>query len=182
VPIDELATSEAYLTQAAQPPPDFPGGIRTEEPTVFAPTRSPADQPVEGEVAQVVEIIDGDTIDVIIDGEEQRVRYVGINTPERDEPCYAAATTANEDLVMGRTVRLVRDVSDTDRYGRLLRYVYVGDMMVNEQLVANGWAEAVLYPPDDRYWQQFVMLEQAVENLDVGCHPTGIFDDGTYER
>ncbi len=91
-----------------------------------------------GETAQVTDIIDGDTIDVDINGVGYRVRYIGVNTPERDETCYADATNANADLVDGQTVTLVRDSSNTDRYGRLLRYVYVGNVFVNAQLVAGG--------------------------------------------
>jgi micrococcal nuclease len=108
-----------------------------------------------GETAQVVSVIDGDTIDVVIDGTEYRVRYVGVNTPERDEVCYQDATNANRDLVQGQTVTLVRDESDTDRFGRLLRYIYVGNVFVNDALVRNGWAEAVLYNPDDRHYNAF---------------------------
>jgi endonuclease YncB( thermonuclease family) len=151
----------------------MPGGI---------PSPTPGEQISGDEIGTVTRIVDGDTIEVNIDGVIYDVRYIGVNTPERDEPCYAEATEANRALVEGQVVTLVKDVSETDRYGRLLRYVYVGDLMVNELLVANGWAEAVLYEPDSAYWQQFVMLEQAVENLDIGCRSTGIFDDGSYER
>ncbi|NOG48825.1 MAG: hypothetical protein HND48_04710 [Chloroflexi bacterium] len=73
--------------------------------------------------------------------------------------CYSDATRANRALVERQTVRLVADVSDTDRFGRLLRYVYVGDTFVNQQLIAEGWGEAVRYDPDVRYYDQFVQLE-----------------------
>ena len=73
-----------------------------------------------------------------------------MNTPERDEPCYQEATQANVELVQGKVVRLVKDVSETDGYDRLLRYVYVGDVFVNEELVRLGYAEAVLYRPELR--------------------------------
>jgi endonuclease YncB( thermonuclease family) len=135
-----------------------------------------------GETAQVVSVIDGDTIDVVIDGTEYRVRYVGVNTPERDEVCYQDATNANRDLVQGQTVTLVRDESDTDRFGRLLRYIYVGNVFVNDALVRNGWAEAVLYNPDDRHYNAFSDLEQAAARNGVGCHSTGIFDDNSDTR
>jgi endonuclease YncB( thermonuclease family) len=135
-----------------------------------------------GEQARVVEVIDGDTIDVEIDGEVVRVRYIGMNTPERDEVCSREATEANAALVSGQTVTMVRDVSNTDRFDRLLRYVYVGDIMVNAMLVQQGWAEAVQYPPDTAFFDSFVQLEQAAAAASIGCHPTGIFDDGTYTR
>jgi len=141
-----------------------------------------ANQAQDGELAQVTRVIDGDTIDVEIDGVEYRVRYVGVNTPERDEPCYGDAVRANEALVEGRTVRLVQDTSDEDRFGRLLRYIYVGDVFVNESLVRDGYAEVVLYQPDDGFYDEFLDLEQAAARNNIGCHPTGIFDDGNDQR
>ncbi len=137
---------------------------------------------VNGETARVVRVIDGDTIDVTINGTEYRVRYVGANTPERDEVCYRDAVDANRALVDGRTVTLVRDTSDTDRYDRLLRYVYVGDLLVNEELIRTGYAEAVLYAPDDQFYDTFLALEIEAERRGLGCHPTGIFDDGSDTR
>ncbi len=69
----------------------------------------------------MAQVIDGDTI--VIEG-GHHVRYIGIDASERDEPLYREAKEANGALVKGKTVRLERDVSDRDRYGRLLRYVY----------------------------------------------------------
>jgi micrococcal nuclease len=169
----DIEPTPTLIELPVEQPTDWPGGI---------PSPTPGEQSPGGETAIVTRVIDGDTIEVDIGGVIYDVRYIGVNTPEDDEPCYAEATEANRALVEGQVVTLVKDVSETDRYGRLLRYVYVGDEMVNELLVANGWAEAVLYEPDSACWQQFVMLEQAVENLDIGCRSTGIFDDGTYER
>ncbi len=140
------------------------------------------DGSVRGESGRVVQVIDGDTIDVMLDGEEVRVRYVGVNTPERDEPCYADAVAANRALVEGKTVTLVKDTSDTDRYDRLLRYIYVGDTFINRDLVIQGYAEAVLYQPDDQYFSEFSDLERQAARAGRGCHPSGIFDDGNDKR
>lgn len=126
-----------------------------------------------GETATVTRVIDGDTIDVRLDGETFRVRYVGIDTPERDEPCYAEATQANAEWVAGQTVTLVRDVSNRDIYGRLLRYVYVGDVFVNAELVAGGYAEAGYYPPDTAYLDYFNQLEANARRGGAGCYATG---------
>ena len=112
------------------------------------------------EAATVTRVIDGDTI-VIDTG--QRVRYIGIDTPEvypEQEAYGMEAWQANRELVEGRKVRLERDVSETDKYGRLLRYVYVEDTLVNAELVRRGLAEARAYPPDTKYQQ---LLEQAEE-------------------
>lgn len=136
-----------------------------------------------GETAQVLEIIDGDTIDVrLADGTRERVRYVGVNTPERDEVCYSEAKQANAIFVQGKTVRLVKDRSDTDQYDRLLRYVYVGDLFVNRALVEQGYAEAVVYDPDRAHYDEFVDLEKQAAAARRGCHPSGIFNDGSYTR
>ena len=99
-------------------------------------------------MAVVNYVVDGDTIDVTMNGATYRVHYIGINTPESNEACGSAATAANAALVASQTVTMVRDVSETDRYGRLLRYINVGDTFVNGVLVAGGWADAVEYPPD----------------------------------
>ena len=136
----------------------------------------------EGEIATVTRVIDGDTIDVLLDGEQFRVRYVGVNTPERDEPCYSDATQANRDLVEGKTVTLVTDTNNTDRFDRLLRYIYADGVFVNDSLVRNGYAEAVLYQPDDAFYNDFLALEKSATSANLGCHPTGIFDDGSDTR
>lgn len=110
----------------------------------------------------VTRVIDGDTIEVEIDGERERVRYIGMNTPElRDErpevrELAVAATEANARLVAGRTVRLELDVEKRDRYGRLLAYVWVGDTMVNEALVLSGHAAPYTFPPNVRHVDRFV--------------------------
>ena len=143
-------------------------------------TDSTPDQ--DGEEAKVLRVVDGDTIDVEINGERHRVRYIGMNTPERNEPCFDEATQANVDLALGKAVHLVSDVSETDRYGRLLRYVYVGDVFVNLELVAQGYAEAVLYRPDDRHYELLSELEAEAAQAGLGCHRTGVFDDGDARR
>jgi endonuclease YncB( thermonuclease family) len=134
------------------------------------------------ELYTVVRVIDGDTIDVQRGEVTYRVRYVGVNTPENDEVCYEDAAEANRLLVDGQQVRLERDESNTDRYGRLLRYVYAGNTFVNEALVRDGYAEAVLYEPDDQFYDHFLDLEIEAANAGRGCHPTGIFDDGSDTR
>jgi micrococcal nuclease len=95
-------------------------------------------------------VIDGDTI-VLSNG--NHVRYIGIDCPEMDneEPFAREATQANRDMVAGKIVRLEKDTSETDRYGRLLRYVYIGNKFVNLELVRLGLAEAKDYPPDTKY-------------------------------
>jgi micrococcal nuclease len=135
--------------------------------------RPETQQPIE--IGTAAYVVDGDTIGVQLGDTIQRVRYIGMNTPERGEPCAREATAANAALVDGRTVAMIRDVSETDRYGRLLRYVYVEGTFVNAALVADGWAEAARYPPDTAFAAWFDLLEAQAHAANLGCHPTGIF-------
>lgn len=125
--------------------------------------------PAGGTRAQVVNIVDGDTIDVVIEDEQYRVRYIGMDTPERGKTFYDEATEANATLVAGREVILVKDVSETDRYGRLLRYVYLPNgTFVNASLVRNGYAQATTFPPDVAHADEFAALEQQAREEGTG--------------
>ncbi len=118
--------------------------------------------------ARVIEVIDGDTI--TIEG-GFKVRYIGIDTPElypQEEPLAREAWQANRTLVEGKKVKLERDISETDRYGRLLRYVYVDSKFVNAELVKLGLAEAKAYPPDTRYQSFLEELETEARNKKLG--------------
>ncbi len=118
------------------------------------------------EMARVTRVVDGDTI--TIEG-GYRVRYIGIDTPEiypQPEPFGREAWQANRQLVEGKEVRLERDVSETDKYGRLLRYVYVDGVFVNAELVKQGLALAKAYPPDIKY--QDYLEEMETEAREAG--------------
>lgn len=129
-----------------------------------------------GELAYVTQIIDGDTVEAEVDGEAVRIRFVGINTPERDDPCWDEATQANEALILHQWVTLVRDTSDTDRYGRLLRYLYRDDLFINAELVRQGWAESRRYSPDTAFYEMLEALETTAKAANVGCHAQGSFE------
>lgn len=125
--------------------------------------------------ATVVNVVDGDTIDVEIDGEEFRVRYIGVDTPETVDPrrpvgCFGGeASAANKNLVEGRPVGLEKDVSETDGFGRLLRYVWLdSERMVNAILVRDGYAQSSAYPPDVRHQELFDQLETAAREAGRG--------------
>ncbi len=136
------ACTPSSTTSAVTPPPDSDSSLSNAE------SAAKAEIP-EGERAQVTHIFDGDTIEVELDGRTYRLRYIGVDTPEREEPFYKDAADFNRDLVKDQTVILVRDVSDTDRYGRLLRYVYLEDgTFVNAELMRGGFARLVTFPPD----------------------------------
>ena len=121
--------------------------------------------------AKVTRVIDGDTIE--IDG-GQRVRYIGIDTPETVDPrtttqCFGKEATAkNRELVEGKTVQLEKDVSETDKYGRMLRYVYIDRIFVNDYLVRQGYAHSSSYPPDVKYQQQLQEAQQDAQKSEKG--------------
>lgn len=127
-------------------------GVRSE--TLEVSTTAPAEAlstpealPAGTEVVQVVSIVDGDTIRVLHNGEEIKLRYIGMDTPEQGQPGAAEATEANRRLVEGQQVTLVKDVSETDGSGRLLRYVYLASgLFVNLELVKQGVAVAASQP------------------------------------
>lgn len=107
--------------------------------------------------AYVSRVIDGDTF-VIASG--QRVRLIGIDTPEVNQPYYFEAKQKLANLVANKEVELEKDVSETDKYGRLLCYVYIDAIFVNAELVKQGYARVFTYPPDVKYAQLFVNLER----------------------
>ncbi len=106
---------------------------------------------------RVTKIIDGDTFDI---ASGERVRLIGIDTPERGEFYYSEATAHLASLIADGDVTLVADVSERDRYGRLLRYVYVDDLFVNEKMIADGYAKMVTYPPDVAYAKVFARAQK----------------------
>jgi micrococcal nuclease len=126
----------------------------------------PPGRPVEE--ARLVRVLDGDTIEVELEGRAYRVRYIGVNTPERGQPFYAEATAANRALLEGKPLRLVRDVSETDRYGRLLRYVFAGEIFVNRALVEGGYAQALTVPPDVSCAEVFRAAEREARSAGRG--------------
>jgi len=115
----------------------------------------------------VTEVVDGDTIKVILNGRIVSIRLIGMDTPELRDPrkpvqCYAAeAARFTQDMIAraGNRVLLERDVSETDQYGRLLRYVWLdqpdGRRMLNYELVAQGYAQVLTIPPDVKYAEWF---------------------------
>jgi micrococcal nuclease len=134
--------------------------------------KEPADQSIQStgsvqgtsdeKLHLVSKVIDGDTIQL---ASGETIRYIGIDTPETVKPntpvqCFGKEASAkNSELVEGKYVRLDKDVSDKDRYGRLLRYVYVEDIFVNDYLVREGFASAASFPPDIKFQDQFRSAE-----------------------
>lgn len=138
---------------------------------------TPTITPSEKQLVKAIRVIDGDTIE--IEG-KQKVRYIGINTPEIHDPrrpieCFGqVASDENKKLVEGKEIYIQRDVSEVDKYKRLLRYIWVDDplatisgqlIFVNDYLVRQGFAQVSTFPPDVKYVSQFLEAQkEAREN------------------
>ena len=158
---NNLQVAETKITQAPTVVP-IPSSI-------VEPSITPA--PLNLELATVKRVIDGDTISL---ENGKVIRYIGIDTPEAVDPrkpvqCYAKEASArNKELVEGQIVGLEKDVSETDKYGRLLRYVYKDNILVNELLVKEGYAKSSSYPPDIKYQEKFRLAEQEARENNRG--------------
>jgi micrococcal nuclease len=131
--------------------------------------------------ATVTRVIDGDTIVVSLGGHDERVRLIGIDTPETVSPvkpvqCYGKQASNHTKALLppGTVVRLVRDVEARDVYGRLLAYVYRGSdgLFVNLELAADGFASLLTYPPDVAHADQFRDAVTGARQRDVGLWRT----------
>ncbi|MFW6051815.1 MAG: thermonuclease family protein [Myxococcota bacterium] len=138
-----------------------------------------AEAPAGGEDGRlrvpVLRVIDGDTIVAKVDGREERIRYIGIDTPEThhprigEEPFGREATEANRALVGDGPVELAFDVERRDDYGRLLAYVYLPDgTFVNAVLVEDGYAQIMTVPPNVRHADLFRRLEREARDREAG--------------
>jgi micrococcal nuclease len=138
-------------------------GDTTVAPTTMAPA------PEDAEPVEVRDVSDGDSFVVErADGNEARVRLLGINAPERDECLADDASAALADLFDRGAVVLERDISDRDSFGRLLRYAYAGETFVNQELVARGLALAGRFPPDVAHQPELDAAEGLAQDARVG--------------
>jgi micrococcal nuclease len=136
---------------------------------------SRADGPLPERVeALVVEVVDGDTARMEISGREQSVRYIGIDTPESVIPgerpeCFGKRSAAlNRALVEGERVTLVLGTERRDHYGRLLAYVYLGERLINAEIVRRGFARTLAIAPNTDFADRFARLQQAAANAGRG--------------
>lgn len=133
------------------------------------PTVTPTKLPREK--AKVVKVIDGDTIEI---EHKVKVRYIGIDTPEivdskKPVQCFGKeAARENEKLVGGQEIEMEKDVNNTDKYGRLLRYVYIEGKMINLELVSFGFAKTETIPPDVKYADQIKAAEENARLQNLG--------------
>jgi micrococcal nuclease len=178
----QLPTSMGQATRSPVPTPTIQA-TGSPAPTATTPLATATQTPtatlgMSGAGATIVSAVDGDTIDMSINGQTQRVRLIGVDTPEvfGGVDCFGpdASDFTKSRLTPGLAVGLEKDVSEMDRFGRLLRYVYLPDgAMFNEVLVAEGYAQAVTFPPDVKYQERFLaaqrMAREANKGLWAGC-------------
>jgi micrococcal nuclease len=132
------------------------------------------DEPPASAMADVMRAVDGDTIEVRLDGRAEDVRYIGVDTPETVKPdtpvqCFGPqASHFNHGLVEHRRVRLVFGVERRDVYGRLLAYVYLDGRFVNAELIRRGLARTLTIPPNDRFAGRLKRLEMAAARAGRG--------------
>ena len=148
-------------------PTDIGTPTMTLLPTVTLPPMEFAEcipKNTERTTGKVTNVVDGDTIEVNINGTIYKVRYIGMDTPETNQTFGSQATAKKKELVDGKTVTLVKDVSETDQYQRLLRYVLVGNTFVNYELVKTGFASVATYPPDVACQTTYLEAESTARN------------------
>ena len=114
----------------------------------------------------ITKVIDGDT--VVAEG-GNHIRLLGIDADEKGYPCYKPAKKRLEQLVLGKRVQIEKDVTDTDKYGRYLRYIFVDKKNVNLQLVKEGLVVARFYQPDVKYEKEITAAEKEAINNKIGC-------------
>jgi len=130
-------------------------------------TLSPPIAGAQTEQVLVSRVVDGDTIRI---STGQSVRLIGIDAPEVTQvECFGReATQYLSNIILNQPVRLEKDVSETDRYGRLLRYIWLGDQLINESLVRDGYAHSSPYPPDVKYQSRFDLAENQARTMEAG--------------
>lgn len=169
--------TESAPTQGSSAPTEATSASPGESPGALAPTGAT-------EVARVVRVIDGDTVVVDRGQGDERLRYIGMDTPETVKPGTAVewmgreSADANRALVEGATVVLEKDVSETDRYGRLLRHVWLDDdsagwRLVDLKLIRAGYARVSTYPPDVKYVDLYLTAQ-----VDAREHHRGLWGAG----
>jgi endonuclease YncB( thermonuclease family) len=156
----QLLTTGGATSPAATPTPS--GATATATPPPFV-----RPNPASLQQATVVRVIDGGTIDVMIDGEERRVRYYGIEAPENGKKCFEEAKARNAEL-LGTTVRLEPGARDQDEQDRLLRYVFNEDgLSIEAVLISEGLVNASRR--EGIYRTRFMVMETEAREGDIGC-------------
>jgi len=129
---------------------------------------------INGLAAQVVRVIDGDTFEVNLNGKTEKVRLIGVDTPETvhpiigEEPYGKEASNFTKSQLEGKQVKLELDVQERDQYGRILAYVWLNGKLFNEVLLREGYAQVATYPPNVKYVEKFTAAQKEAREAGRG--------------
>lgn len=155
----ETATTPAAVATADKPAPETTTKTETKDNRI---------------TAKVTRVVDGDTIEVQIGNKKETVRMILVDTPETKkpntpiQPFGPEASKFTKDTLEGKEVKLEKDVSERDKYGRLLMYVWLGDQMFNEMLLEKGLARVAVFPPDVKYVDKFREIQKKAQEAGIG--------------
>lgn len=138
-------------------------------------TTSSDNSKISSELYKVVRVVDGDTLIIDYNGTEERVRLIGVDTPESVHPDEekntefgTTASNFSKELLTDKYVKIELDVQERDQYGRILAYVYLDDVMVNKILLEEGYAKVATYPPNVKYVDDFTAIQEEARNNKKG--------------
>ncbi len=157
---------------AADPDPVSQTPSINESPT--PPQQESLSTAVDTVPVTVTRVVDGDTIEVALGGKTEKIRLIGVDTPETvhptrgEEPYGREASNFTKTRLDGNQIGLEFDVEERDRYGRLLAYVWLGDVLFNEVLVFEGYAQVATYPPNVKYVDRFTVAQKAAREANRG--------------
>lgn len=133
------------------------------------------DNDIKVQKCEVLRVVDGDTIVVKYNGKDEKVRLIGVDTPESVHPNETKNTEEGiktseytKKRLTGKTVELELDVQERDKYGRILAYVYIDGEMYNKELLKLGYAKLATYPPNVKYVDDFTKLQKEARENKVG--------------
>lgn len=160
------STSPQVSSQASRPGSQKTTDTNTEQ--------SPVNNQAGRIVTTVTRVVDGDTIVVEINGNAEKVRLIGVDTPETvhpalgEEPYGKEASNFTKQQLTGKTVELEMDVQERDQYDRLLAYVWIDEQMFNEVLLSGGYAQVATFPPNVKYVDRFTAAQKAARESNLG--------------
>lgn len=169
---DELIAKQAAEIEELKKAKESPAAAQAIATT--QPAAAPVAEASKYLTAKVTKVVDGDTIDVLIGDKKETVRFVLVDTPETKhpskpiEPFGPEASEFTTDMLEGKEVKLEKDVSERDKYGRLLMYVWLDDKMVNELLLEKGLARVAIYQPDVKYVDKFREIQKKAQQAGTG--------------
>ena len=154
ITLKEKPSSQPILTLQQPAAVSLPETLQKKESTQQS-RETPGQRKMQ--LATVTFVVDGDTVEIQTG---ERVRLVGIDAPERDRLYYIESKNKLSEMLLNKEVSMEKDISNQDRYGRLLRYLWVGDTLVNLEMVKQGFASVFTYPPDVKYSEYFLYAQQ----------------------